>query len=111
MPPEPLRRANLLVVNDTEAAFYGEALRLFCDSILGPIESGDGHYGGELMRSLEAFIECNGQWERAARQLYCHRHTLRYRIRKVEELTGRDLSSARDRIEFWLALRGRELVA
>jgi PucR family transcriptional regulator, purine catabolism regulatory protein len=36
---------------------------------------------------------------------------LRYRIRKVEELTGRDLSSARDRIEFWLALRGRELVA
>jgi purine catabolism regulator len=87
-----------------------EALRLFCDSILGPIESGDGHYGGELMRSLEAFIEENGQWERAARRLYCHRHTLRYRIRRVEELTGRDLGSARDRIEFWLALRGRELV-
>jgi purine catabolism regulator len=87
-----------------------QALRLFCDSILGPIENGEGHYGGELMRSLEAFIECNGQWERAARRLYCHRHTLRYRIRKVEELTGRDLASARDRIEFWLALRGRELV-
>ena len=44
------------------------------------------------MRSLEAFIEENGQWERAARRLYCHRHTLRYRIRKVEELTGRDLA-------------------
>ncbi len=88
-----------------------EALRLFCDSILGPIEAGDGHYGGELMRSLEAFIEENGQWERAARRLYCHRHTLRYRIRRVEELTGRNLGSARDRIEFWLALRGRELVA
>jgi purine catabolism regulator len=88
-----------------------EALRLFCDSILGPIEASEGHYGGELMRSLEAFIEENGQWERAARRLYCHRHTLRYRIRRVEELTGRDLASARDRIEFWLALRGRELVA
>jgi purine catabolism regulator len=88
-----------------------EALRLFCDSILGPIESSEGPYGGELMRSLEAFIEENGQWERAARRLYCHRHTLRYRIRRVEELTGRDLSSARDRIEFWLALRGRQLVA
>jgi purine catabolism regulator len=87
-----------------------EALRLFCDSILGPIEAGDGHYGGELMRSLEAFIEENGQWERAARRLYCHRHTLRYRIKRVEELTGRNLGSARDRIEFWLALRGRELV-
>jgi PucR family transcriptional regulator, purine catabolism regulatory protein len=29
----------------------------------------------------------------------------------VEELTGRNLASARDRIEFWLALRGRELVS
>jgi purine catabolism regulator len=87
-----------------------DALRLFCESLLGPIEHGEGHYGGELMRSLEAFIECNGQWESAARRLYCHRHTLRYRIRKVEELTGRNLGSARDRIEFWLALRGREIV-
>jgi PucR family transcriptional regulator, purine catabolism regulatory protein len=88
-----------------------EALRLFCDSILGPIEASEGPYGGELMRSLEAFIEENGQWERAARRLYCHRHTLRYRIRRVEELTGRNLGSARDRIEFWLALRGRQLVS
>ena len=88
-----------------------EALRLFCDSILGPIEASEGPYGGELMRSLEAFIEENGQWERAARRLYCHRHTLRYRIRRVEELTGRNLGTARDRIEFWLALRGRQLVS
>jgi purine catabolism regulator len=94
----------LLSLQDTDA------LRLFCESLLAPIETGEGHYGGELMRSLEAFIECNGQWEAAARRLYCHRHTLRYRIRKIEELTGRDLASARDRIEFWLALRGRELV-
>jgi purine catabolism regulator len=87
------------------------ALSLFCDSVLGSIERSEGHYGGELIRSLEAFIEENGQWERAAKRLYCHRHTLRYRIKRVEELTGRDLSSARDRIEFWLALRGRELVS
>ena len=87
-----------------------DALRLYCDSVLGPLEDGSGEYGDELLRSLEAFIEQNGQWEKAARELYCHRHTLRYRIRRVEELTGRDLSSARDRIEFWLALRARELV-
>jgi purine catabolism regulator len=87
-----------------------EALRLYCDSVLGPLEDASGEYGDELIRSLEAFIEQNGQWEKAARELYCHRHTLRYRIRRVEQLTGRDLSSARDRIEFWLALRARELV-
>lgn len=88
-----------------------EALRLYCDNVLGPIQQGDAEYGGELLRSLEAFIEQNGQWERAAREVYCHRHTLRYRMRKVEELTGRDLSRAHDRIELWLALRARELVA
>jgi PucR family transcriptional regulator, purine catabolism regulatory protein len=88
-----------------------EALKLFCDSVLGPIEQSEGYYGGELVRSLEAFIEENGQWERAAQRLFCHRHTLRYRIRRVEELTGRNLGSARDRIEFWLALRGRELTS
>lgn len=87
-----------------------EALRLYSEGLLEPIERGEGEYGGELLRSLEAFIENNGNWERAARQLYCHRHTLRYRIRKIEELTGRDLSRATDRIELWLALRARELV-
>jgi purine catabolism regulator len=87
-----------------------EALRLYCDSLLGPLEGSSGDYGDELIRSLEAFIEHNGQWERAARQLYCHRHTLRYRIQRIQELTGRDLGRARDRIEFWLALRGRDLV-
>jgi purine catabolism regulator len=89
-----------------------DALRLYCDSVLSPLDNGGaGEYGDELVRSLEVFIEQNGQWERAARELYCHRHTLRYRIRRIEELTGRDLSNARDRIEFWLALRGRELVS
>jgi PucR family transcriptional regulator, purine catabolism regulatory protein len=87
-----------------------EALRAYSDNLLAPIEATEGEYGGELLRSLEAFIQQNGQWERAARSLYCHRHTLRYRIRRIEELTGRDLSLANDRIEMWLALRARELV-
>jgi purine catabolism regulator len=87
-----------------------DALRLYSEGLLEPIERTEGEYGGELLRSLEAYIEHNGNWERAARQLYCHRHTLRYRIRKIEELTGRDLSRATDRIELWLALRARELV-
>jgi purine catabolism regulator len=86
-----------------------DALISYCRSVLGPLEQGEGEYGDELVRSLDAFIEHNGHWEKAANALYCHRHTLRYRIRRIEELTGRDFSSARDRIEFWLALRGREL--
>jgi DNA-binding PucR family transcriptional regulator len=86
-----------------------EALASYCQSVLGPVEADEGTYGDELLRSLDAFIEHNGHWEKAAQALYCHRHTLRYRIRRIERLTGRDFSGARDRIEFWLALRGREL--
>ncbi len=86
-----------------------DALSSYCRSVLGPIEQGEGEYGEELVRSLDVFIEHNGHWEKAANALYCHRHTLRYRIRRIEQLTGRDFSNARDRIEFWLALRGREL--
>jgi purine catabolism regulator len=83
-----------------------DALISYCRGVLGPVEQGEGDYGEELLRSLDVFIE---HWEKAANALYCHRHTLRYRIRRVEQLTGRDFSNARDRIEFWLALRGREL--
>ena len=86
-----------------------DALSSYCRTVLGPIENGEGDYGDELVRSLDVFIEHNGHWEKAASALYCHRHTLRYRIRRIEQLTGRDFSNARDRIEFWLALRGREL--
>jgi DNA-binding PucR family transcriptional regulator len=95
----------LLSVQDTDA------LRLYCDSVLGPIEKSDDRYAGELLRSLEAYIERNGHWERAAGDCYCHRHTLRYRIKRIEELTGRDLSRANDRVELWLALRAKELIA
>ncbi len=86
-----------------------DALISYCRGVLGPVEQNEGDYGDELLRSLDVFIEHNGHWEKAASALYCHRHTLRYRIRRVEQLTGRDFSNARDRIEFWLALRGREL--
>ncbi|MDX6677025.1 MAG: hypothetical protein QOE31_1077 [Solirubrobacteraceae bacterium] len=86
-----------------------DALRTYCDGVLAAVQDGDPAYADELLRSLDAFLEHNGHWERAAQQALCHRHTLRYRIRRVEQLSGRDLSNPRDRIEFWLALRGREL--
>lgn len=87
-----------------------QALETYCATVLGPVEGQGRDYGEELLRSADSFIEHNGHWEHAAKALYCHRHTLRYRIRRVEQLTKRDLSCARDRIELWLALRGRELV-
>ncbi len=88
-----------------------DALRAFSDAMLMPLEAYDLDHHGELLASLEAFLQHNARWETAASQLYVHRHTLRYRMRKVEELTGRDLGSSFDRMEFWLALRARDLMS
>ena len=88
-----------------------DGLRQYCDDVLRPIERTRSGNADELVRSLEAFLEHNGSWEAAARALFCHRHTLRYRISRIEELTGRRLDRVENRIEFWLALRGRELLA
>lgn len=88
-----------------------QALETFASSVLGPLDEYDAAHGGHLIPSLRAFLERNARWEAAAAELYVHRHTLRYRMRKVEELTGRDLGSARDRMELFLALRARDLLA
>ena len=88
-----------------------DALRAFTDALLAPLDAYDADHGGELLASLQAFLQHNARWETAASQLYVHRHTLRYRMRKVEELTGRDLTNSFDRMEFWLALRARDLLA
>jgi PucR family transcriptional regulator, purine catabolism regulatory protein len=88
-----------------------DALRAFADAMLVPLDTYDRDHNGDLAVSLQAFLQHNARWETAAAQLYVHRHTLRYRMRKVEELTGRDLTSSFDRMEFWLALRARDLMA
>jgi len=88
-----------------------DALRAFADAMLAPLDAYDRDNGGELLRSLQAFLQHNARWETAAADLYVHRHTLRYRMRKVEELSGRDLGSSFDRMEFWLALRARDLIS
>jgi purine catabolism regulator len=88
-----------------------EALRTFADSVLAPLDQYDEAHGGDLLPSLRAFLDRNARWESAAKDLYVHRHTLRYRMRKVEELTHRDLASARDRMEFFLALRARDMLS
>jgi purine catabolism regulator len=64
----------------------------------------------QLVESVRAFIGCGGRWERGADVLGIHRHTLRYRVRQVEDLLGRDLASAEERMEVWLALKALDVL-
>ncbi len=86
------------------------SLEVFADSVLGALLRYDAETSSDLVHSLAAFLEANGHWGDAADGLYVHRHTLRYRMKRVEEISGRDLTSSQDRMDFWLALKARELV-
>ncbi|UBU11948.1 PucR family transcriptional regulator [Nonomuraea gerenzanensis] len=79
--------------------------RSFRDHLLGPVEEYDARHGSELLRTLDTFLETCGSWQRTADELYVHVNTLRYRMQRIEELTGRRMSSMRDRTDLYLALR------
>jgi hypothetical protein len=93
--------SHLLLLAGVPAA----ARRTFRDRLLGPLEGYDRTHGADLVRTLEEFLGCSGSWTRCAQVLHVHVNTLRYRIGRIEELTGRDLDSFADRVDFFLALR------
>lgn len=81
------------------------ARRSFRDRLLGPLRDYDRAHGADLVRTLDTFLASSGSWNRCAALLHVHVNTLRYRIRRIEDLTGRDLSRFDDRVDFFLALR------
>jgi DNA-binding PucR family transcriptional regulator len=84
-------------------------LRRFADDILGPLRSHDGEHGTELERTLRTFLGNDGQWSTTAGALYVHVNTLRNRIAKIGELTGRDVSRLEDRVDLFLAIEADAL--
>jgi PucR family transcriptional regulator, purine catabolism regulatory protein len=79
----------------------------FADSLLSTLEQHDATGRGDLVKSLRVWLEHHGQWDPSAARLGVHRHTLRHRMRKVEQLLGSSLDSPNVRAELWLALQLR----
>lgn len=59
----------------------------------------------ELLASLRAYLASSGRWDTAAQTLGIHRHTLRYRMRRIRDLLPGDLDDPDYRAELWIALR------
>ncbi|WUH95668.1 PucR family transcriptional regulator ligand-binding domain-containing protein [Streptomyces sp. NBC_00433] len=79
--------------------------RAFTARLLDPLRAYDRKHRSELIPTLEAFLDCDGSWTRCAGRLHLHVNTLRYRISRIEQLTGRDLARLEDKLDFFLALR------
>ena len=89
------------------ATVPASVLRSFRERLLGPLLAYDDQHRAELLPTLREFLACAGSWNACAAKMYVHVNTVRYRIRRIEELTGRDLSSLDDQVDFFLALRIR----
>jgi hypothetical protein len=87
------------------ATVPGDVRRSFARRLLGPLLDYDAGHQSELVRTLATFLDCAGSWNACAERMHVHVNTVRYRIKRVEELTGRDLSTMADRVDLFLALR------
>ncbi|MEU5863954.1 helix-turn-helix domain-containing protein [Nonomuraea sp. NPDC047529] len=87
------------------ATVPGDVRRSFADRLLSPLLAYDRRHQSCLVRTLDVFLDCSGSWNACAERLHVHVNTVRYRVRRIEELTGRDLSAMSDRVDFFLALR------
>jgi DNA-binding PucR family transcriptional regulator len=79
----------------------------FRDALLHPLVEHDRRRQTELVRTLERFLESSGAYQRTADELHVHVNTLRLRLARIEELTGRRLADMETRVDFFIALRAR----
>ncbi|HZP50818.1 PucR family transcriptional regulator [Actinocrinis sp.] len=84
-----------------------ELRRGYRDRLLGPLRAYDTRHHSQLEETLDRFLGCSASWSRCAHEMHIHVNTLRYRIEKINQLTGRDLARLDHQVDFYLALRAR----
>jgi PucR family transcriptional regulator, purine catabolism regulatory protein len=84
-----------------------EVLATFRRALLHPLEEHDARRRSRLVDTLDRFLSSGCRWQETATALHVHVNTLRHRLNRVEQLTGRDLNSMEDRVDLYIALRSR----
>jgi purine catabolism regulatory family protein/PucR-like helix-turn-helix protein len=87
------------------------AATAFAEAMLAPLDAYRDSSGIDLCHTLRVWLDHHGQFDPAAAELGLHRHTLRYRVRKAEQLLGRQLGDVNVRMDMWFALAARDRAA
>lgn len=85
-------------------------LRRFYEETVEPLVAYDDQYETDLLGTLAAFLELDGNVARAAQRLFTHRHTVYYRLERIKELTGLDVSSSEGREKLSLGLKAMRVL-
>jgi len=96
----------LSAVEDTES------VERFVRTWLGALLDYDERKNSELVRTLSRYLECGGNYDATAAALMVHRSTLKYRLQRIREISGHDLTESDTRFNLQLATRSwRTLLA
>lgn len=82
----------------------------FFDETVAPLVAYDEQYETELVRTLETFLDVDGNVAGTAERLFTHRHTIRYRLERVKELTSLDVGSTDGRERLSLGLKAMRVL-
>lgn len=87
-----------------------DEMRSFMDQQIGEIERYDAHHGTNLLESLERFFAAGGNTKDASDAMFVHVNTLKYRLKRIEDLLGADLDNPELRFNLQLAFRIRSFL-
>jgi sugar diacid utilization regulator len=85
-------------------------LQRFYSETVEPLVAYDEQYETDLVRTLETFLEADGNVAGTAQRLFTHRHTIYYRLERVRELSGLDVSSSDGREKLSLGLKSMRVL-
>ena len=83
----------------------------FVHQTLGPLIEYDERRNGDLIKTLEAYFSTDGSVKMAGEVLFAHPHTVTYRLKQTEKLTGWSLRDPEDKLRLQLALRAHRLAS
>ena len=85
-------------------------LERFYAETIEPLSAYDDQYETELVMTVEAYLDNDGNVAATAKQLFTHRHTIRYRLERVRELCGHDVSATEGREKLGLGLKAMRVL-
>jgi sugar diacid utilization regulator len=85
-------------------------VKRFVREWLGPLLDYDATSQSDLVGTLSQYFECGGNYDSTARTLHIHRSTLRYRLRRIRELSGHDLGAVDSRLNLHVATRAWQIL-
>ncbi|MGG1311237.1 PucR family transcriptional regulator [Cohnella laeviribosi] len=88
-----------------------EKMRMYCDRMLGGLMGKDPEYAQEMLRTLEAYLDNDGQLNETAKKLFIHRNTATYRIEKLSELLDVDFKKINDLLRLKMAFLFRRMLS